>query len=531
MRLLPRGRGGALLRAFVAAVVVIGFTAGTTAVAGLLQIKQFVHDLNLTKPLTSTDLTPPSPGSPETLLLIGVDHRVGEGSGPGNTDTMMLVRIDDSSKTINLLSIPRDLGVNIPGVGFSKVNAAYADGGNQGATLLLQTLQQDVFPGLEVNHILIMDFQSFADLVTSLGCVYSAVDHRYYNHSLGPAVPANNFSSIDIEPGYQKLCGDNGAPNSALAFVRFRHNDSDLVRESRQQDFLRWAKSQFTTGQLLAKQSQLEKDFAEDVQTDKQLHTTDAVDDLFGLAFNADGSELNSITFPTTGTVDSPTVGDYLTFSQAQAQQAYAQFMTPTTSTPKVGHVALGSGMVKPKGKKHAVPAFQLPDGMIADPGDGKSQAGQLGNVGLPIYYPQDIPEGFSYCFTITANCDEGTNPTSAYDGAYPRKYTIDGPDNRQYPAYVFTLVESSGGETDMASGQYFNVQGTTWQDPPLLRDPSLVRKVNGKKLDIYSQGGLVSTVAWHTPRGVYWIQNTLQNVIPNEQMVAMAATLAAAGR
>ena len=62
-------------------------------------------------------------------MLIGVDHRYGEGSGLGNTDTMMLVRINDSSSTINLLSIPRDLGVDIPGVGYEKINAAYADGG------------------------------------------------------------------------------------------------------------------------------------------------------------------------------------------------------------------------------------------------------------------------------------------------------------------------------------------------------------------------------------------------------------------
>jgi hypothetical protein len=95
----------------------------------------------------------------------------------------------------------------------------------------------------------------------------------------------------------------------------------------------------------------------------------------------------------------------------------------------------------------------------------------------------------------------------------------------------VFTLVESSGDETELGTGQFFNVQGTTWQDPPLLRDPSLVRVVNGKRLDIYSQGGQISTVAWHTRQGVYWIQNTLQNFVGNQQMVAMAATLARAGR
>ena len=56
----------------------------------------------------------PAPGKPETLLLVGVDHRYNEGDGPGNTDTMMLVRINDQSTTINTLSIPRDLGCPDP---------------------------------------------------------------------------------------------------------------------------------------------------------------------------------------------------------------------------------------------------------------------------------------------------------------------------------------------------------------------------------------------------------------------------------
>jgi hypothetical protein len=216
-----------------------------------------------------------------------------------------------------------------------------------------------------------------------------------------------------------------------------------------------------------------------------------------------------------------------MTFQESASSHAYQQLLTPTASTPEVGHVTLGTG-TRGKGKKRKS-RFTLPSDMVADPGDGESQAAGLAGVGMPVYYPQDIPEGFLYCSTLTANCNEDTNPSSAYTNTYPRSYAIDGPAGKQYPAYVMTLVESSGGETDLGTGQYFNVQGTTWQDPPLLRDPSLVRVVNGKKLDLYSQGGLISTVAWHTPHGVYWIQNTLQNFISNQQMVATAATLAAA--
>jgi hypothetical protein len=84
----------------------------------------------------------------------------------------------------------------------------------------------------------------------------------------------------------------------------------------------------------------------------------------------------------------------------------------------------------------------------------------------------------------------------------------------------------ASGGYTDLGTGQYFTVQGTTWQDPPILRSPTAIKVVNGKTLDEYSQAGLITLVAWHTKQGVYWISNTLQNTIPNKQMVGMAATL-----
>jgi anionic cell wall polymer biosynthesis LytR-Cps2A-Psr (LCP) family protein len=97
-----------------------------------------------------------------------------------------------------------------------------------------------VFPELQVNHIVDVNFAGFEDLVNAIGCVYTDVDHRYYNNTAG----LTDYSSIDIQPGYQKLCGDQ-AITGALAFVRFRHTDSDIVRNARQQDFIRWAKDQY----------------------------------------------------------------------------------------------------------------------------------------------------------------------------------------------------------------------------------------------------------------------------------------------
>jgi polyisoprenyl-teichoic acid--peptidoglycan teichoic acid transferase len=515
---MPSTRGGVLWRALVAAVLVVGFIAATTAVAGLLQVKQIVGYFDQTPALKHVPVTLPQPGQPQTLLLIGADHRYGQGDGIGQTDTMLLVRIDDSSKTINLLSVPRDLQVQLPG-GVGKLNAAYSDGG---PTLLLKTLQTQVFPGLKVNQMIVFSFGGFAQLVNAIGCVYTDVDHRYYNNTV-----QTDYSSINLQPGYQKLCGGSGlnlgGPNTALAFVRFRHTDSDEVRNARQQDFIRWVRDQYSADQLFHEQGTLLKIFATNSQTAGNVRTTAGLIELFDLAINADGLELKTIQFPEEfGPCGGSYTGACYVFpiSPALEQQAYTEFMTPTASIPKVG--LRGITPAKPLSRKHGrkVPVGPAATGLIADPGDGRSQAGEIGNVGLPVYYPKFIASDSQYCFSITENCLEPPNPASEYDGSYPRAYTIDGPGNQPYPAYVMTLVISMG------LGQYYTVQGTTWQNPPILGKPTLEKAVDGRYLYIYSQGGLISTVAWHTKKGVYWIQNDLQNTIPNAEMVGMAASL-----
>ena len=537
MRLMPRTRWGVAWRGLVAFVVVVSCAAAATATAGLLQVQNVVKILNVHKAIATPQLVLPAPGQPQTLLLVGVDHRYGEGHTAGNTDTMMLVRIDDSSTTINALSIPRDLAVDVPGYGEEKLNAAYSEGG---PSLLIKTLKADVFPDLHVNHILLVDFSSFSNLINAIGCVYAQVDRRYYNHSIGPADPTTDYSSIDIQPGYQRMCGGSGAnlggPTSALAFVRFRHNDTDFVRQARQQDFLRWAKEGFSSAALLSNRTALLDDFGNDVQSDRFLHSTDGLLELFDLAINADGSTLRSIPFPYTG-FTSVGGGDDVSFDETQSEAAYQRFLTPTNAPLGGEHTVTTPAPPRVpanrKGRRgHRRPhAYVPPAGMTADTSDGNSQAAHLGNPGLPVYYPKYIPTNYAYCFSFTGNCNIGYEPASAYAASYPRHYSITGPDGKHYPSYVMTLSYGFGGQTDIGYGRFATVEGTTWTGagheagPPILRSPSQEKYVDGKLLYIYSQGGSVTLVAWQTRRAVYWVSNDLQNLMPNAQMVAMAAS------
>jgi LCP family protein required for cell wall assembly len=503
MKLIPTTRGGALWRFFLAAVIVIGASAATTAVAGLLQFKQLAQDISVGIALPHANVTLPNPGEAQTLLIIGSDHRIGEPFNAASTDTMMLVRLNPKSSTINVLSIPRDLQVQVPGYGTAKINSAYSDGG---PNLMIKTIRQNVFPALRVNHIIDVNFGGFVSLVDAIGCVYTDVDHRYYNNTA-----VTGYSSINIQPGYQRLCG-----NDALAFVRFRHTDSDLVRSARQQDFIRWAKDQYGAGSLISNRDKLLKIFGAHTQTDHNLHTVDGLINLFNLVAFSAGHAIKQIKFPAFqppcgGTGFGGAVAPcYVTSTPGAEAGVFRAFMRANTAA-----AAAKSAAKRPRGLSNRASA----PGLIANVSDGKAQAGAVSHTAMPVYYPRLIMSGSSYCSATTGNCPVEI----ASSGSYPRAYTIRDPQGGHHPAYRMTLVMNP------ALGQYYGVQGTTWQTPPILNNPTQTRVVAGRKLLLFANGGKLTNVAWRTPQGVYWISNTLTSDIGNQQMVAIAASLSRA--
>ena len=177
-------------------------------------------------------------------LVIGYDHRAGvESNRPSLSDTLMLIRADPETKTISLLSFPRDLDVPIycgsspsDSVGHvvttDRINSAYSRCGSKGTVLTIKHLTS-----LPINYLITVNFHGFKEVVDKLHGVWMDVDRRYYNKNTGSAY--DNYANIDLQPGYQRLDGQ-----QALDFVRFRHTDSDLYRLARQQEFVRAFKDQ-----------------------------------------------------------------------------------------------------------------------------------------------------------------------------------------------------------------------------------------------------------------------------------------------
>jgi len=186
----------------------------------------------------------PVAGEPATALVIGYDRRAGEAKGaPSRSDTLMLIRADPRAETISMLSFPRDLraGIACPGrtTYTDKINAAYSACGASGT---LETVRQ--LTGVKVNYLITVNFRGFRQLVDKLGGIWMDIDRRYFNDRSGPS----GYAKINLQPGYQNLGG-----YQALDFVRFRHTDSDLYRNARQQLFVRALKDQIRSNFSLTK--------------------------------------------------------------------------------------------------------------------------------------------------------------------------------------------------------------------------------------------------------------------------------------
>jgi hypothetical protein len=372
-----------------------------------------------------------------------------------------------------------------------------------------------VFPGLQVNHIIDVNFGGFEALVNAIGCVYTDVDHRYYNNTA-----YTNYSSIDIQPGYEKLCGPN-----ALAFVRFRHTDSDIVRNARQQDFLRWAKAQYSADQLVADRDKLLKIFGQHTETDADLHSVDGLINLFNLVAFSAGHSIRQIPFPAillpcgggtqVGYLGHVTVVQTPCYVGATPGAEHAAFHAMMSATKPAPPKPAAAGAAKPPGPPH--PAPKPVGGLMGDLNDGKAQAAALGRIQMPVYVPRVITAGSRYCSNATC-------PIGPVANSYPRGYLIHDQAGGAHVSYRMTLVANP------VLGEYYGVEGTTWRNPPILSSPNGTRTVNGKRLLLFANGGKIALVAWRGPGGVYWISNTLTDNIGNQQMVAIAASLVPAG-
>jgi LCP family protein required for cell wall assembly len=171
---------------------------------------------------------------PTTLLVIGTDGGRAPGRGDANrSDSLMLIRVDPDTHRISYLSIPRDLRVEIPGYGTAKINAANQIGG---PALTIATIK--ALTGLPVDHVVVLDFDGFKELIDAMGGIEVEVPKAILSNRFDcPYKPArcDEWEGWRFEKGPQHMDG-----RRALVYSRIRTNqldpsETDITRGSRQQ--------------------------------------------------------------------------------------------------------------------------------------------------------------------------------------------------------------------------------------------------------------------------------------------------------
>ena len=190
-----------------------------------------------------------------TLALFGLDAA----GLPGHSDTIMLMRFDPKTHTINQLSIPRDTLVNVDGYGQTKITEAMWYGG---PSLALKTLKD--YTGIPINHVVVVGFQGFPRLVNAVGGVDFSVPQTVTTGA-GPGVAGSTQRVVTFQKGMHHFDGKN-----AMLYVRIRHAyaGGDFTRAARQQAFLQALQKKLMRPSNITKLPEIGKHFMSGVSTD-----------------------------------------------------------------------------------------------------------------------------------------------------------------------------------------------------------------------------------------------------------------------
>jgi LCP family protein required for cell wall assembly len=488
---------GMWVRFAIAGVLILLLTGAATATVALTKLNHIASEvfprgsqINIAKGVVQAAYS----GEPQTFLIIGSDRRIGsrdafDRNNPPHSDTLLLVHLDPGTGQISMLSVPRDLLVTITTKSGQtyyprKVNAAYTLGSQEGGTdrgaeLATETIEHLLH--VKVNGVVDVTFRGFKGIVNALGCVYVNVDHRYLNEPNGS--PETNYSAINLQPGYQKLCDEN-----ALSYVRYRHHDSDFVRVARQQDFVRNLREQVPVGNLIGEIDTVSK----------------AVGKAVTSTFHSSASQLIELAKLVTFSQQKPLRQVKFQVDNANATIGGESYVTSTPALIKATVKEFLHGHEQPKlassTSSHASRATHSPS-----------------NASLNLY-PVSA-SGKAMALTAAPGVPFPVDYPSVQTGsAIPQEvhvYKLEDQHKHIHHAYV-AVWEQNG------LGGYYDVEGMDWVNIPLFAH-ARSQKIGGRSYLLVDDGSHIHDVGWRVGGVIYWVSNTLLEDLSNAQMIAIA--------
>ncbi len=446
------------------------------------------QDALATKPPSTLVSIPQASGSPTPansanppldIILLGSDARGATVESPGSSDVIMLLHVDRDRNFLSILSVPRDLYVDIPGHSKDRINAAYYLGG---PALTIGTIKQTL--GVDVTKYLEVGFKSFENMIDSLGGVYIDVDRTYTQEPRW----AGNFS-----PGYQLLDGAD-----ALLFARYRFDqNSDFGRMARQQHILSAIRDQAMNWNLPTKMPGLIDGLLGSAITNL------SADEMLKLSYwlvKLDGGRIKQTMIRGPGQmIDGKAV---LVVDQSTLKEAVTAYLTPpdeqaTQAGDNLLLTAIGSQNLLTTDSTVTTPAT-LPDA-------GMWKTAQM-SVPFALQAPGFLPEGFAYAYKMPEG--EGTYGIKVGNGTMPAVRM----------GYRYQT-------TDL----YLGITATTWTDAPLARDGTEVES-NGVVYTIVGTSGKADHIWWTRDGVLYFISNTLMDTLGKQDLLRMAESMTPVG-
>src|SRR3954471_3496426 len=215
------------------------------SVAGYLSVSSGVADANKRLPAGTTDALKKQNSlifsSSTNILLLGTDHSTNGQAGRSSdqhSDSMLLLHTDPSRHRLVYLSIPRDLRASIPGYGDQKINAAMQIGGPK---LAVETADALFGPELPVNHVVVVDFGAFVQLIDAVGGIDVNVPQNILSNTFDCPYDASRCQSWHgwrLPKGVQHMDGHRALIYSRVRVNQLNPSDSDISRGSHQQQVL-----------------------------------------------------------------------------------------------------------------------------------------------------------------------------------------------------------------------------------------------------------------------------------------------------
>lgn len=215
-------------------------------------------------------------GNGKDILILGIDEREGRNDFKGRTDTIIIYHISSWGKKDSLISIPRDIRVQLEGYGWNKINAAYVYGGEE-------MIKQEIYEltGIEINRVMVINFNGFKRIIDILGGIEIVVEEPLHDE----------LSGADFDPGTYTMSGE-----QALSFARCRATArADIDRIDRQQYLLNEIIRQKFNFSMITKTPQIIKVLISETRSDFTIW--DFCSTGFVLLFSS--KDINRITIPT----------------------------------------------------------------------------------------------------------------------------------------------------------------------------------------------------------------------------------------